>query len=500
MGYSAIWKKHKNKIIAMAAFVAWLWFFPLFGIMQTALEDVQGKMTYFNLVFLGSTVLGYLAFLAVKRREAALNILIAAAAPLAAGSTGLVAFLDWQFSAEILSPWGLHAVAMFILLPLFMGFGGAIFFAFWGTTIYDVPIGERGRYMAAMVIVATMLYTALVLLFYRAPLAALFLSAFFLLFPSLNTKTAASFMASDQPGERQAKGGPPVFTSTNAETSEENLKPWKAFWFPFALTIFCFYILAWEAHGIVFTVIKEENTFLPIIGQAIYALTFLFAGYYLDREKEIEKMAIFGLVVLGCSFLLFPVALPAGALWPLYALLEASYGFIDLFMWVSLAYFCQLLRGDPRSYYARGLLLNIFFIMIGIILMPLLTFSFEGEGYYILSLAAGIILFVGILPALSLRKLRLTGHTTVGLSDIIDQEMGRLTIQQDLPIDHFTQKEKEILVLLLADQKNPEIAEKLGISKNTLKTHIRNIYGKALVKNRSELLFKFAELKKELDY
>lgn len=499
MAYLEIWKKYKVNITAMAAFVAWLWFFPLFGIVQAAIADGNGKMFFFNLIFLGSTVMGYVTFLYIKKRKSALRFLIAAAAPITAAATWLAALMFWQLQPEIFYSWGYYSFAMFVFLPVLMGFCGAIYFAFWGTTIYYVLPEERGRYMAAMVLTATIFYAVLVLIFYTSPLVALLLSALLLLFPSYTTKTPASFIPEFQSEDSETKGFIPVFSASKKDIKENNLNPWKAFWFPFALIIFCFYILAWETHSIVFSVIKEESIFLPIVGQSIYALAFIFAGYYLDKQHEIEKLAIYGFVVLGCSFLLLPVALPAGTMWPIYSLLEASYGFIDLFMWVSLAYFCQLLRGNPLEFYSRGLLLNILFIMFGVILMPLITFSFEGEGYFILSLAAGIILFIGILPALSLRKLRLADHASMDLSDIFEQEMGKLIIHKDFLIDDFTKKEKEIFFLMLTDHKNPEIAEKLGISKNTLKTHIRNIYRKALVKNRSELLFKFAELKRKPD-
>ncbi len=489
MGYITIWKKYKTNIIAMAAFVSWLWFFPLFGIVQTALEDGNGKMTFFNLVFLAATASGYVAFLYLRKRHSVQGMLVAVAPAAALAATWLVAILAWQLPAGNLTSWGYHALAMYALLPFIMGFSGAIYFASWGTTIYYIVPDERGRYMAAMVAAATFFYTVFVAVFYAAPLLALFLAGLGLFFPSLTTKKLASFME-----DSQKAGVPPTITFVKTDTAGKKINPWKSFWFPFSLTIFCFYILAWETHAIVFSVIKEESIYLPILGQAIYALTFVLAAYYLDREKEIEKMALFGLIVLGCSFLLLPVALPAEILWPLYYLLEVSYGFIDLFMWVSLAYFCHLLSGNPKTYYARGLLLNILFIIFGITLMPLLTLHFEEEGYFILSITAGIILFMGMLPALSLRKLRLAGHAVDGLSDIIDREMEKLKAHPDLQAENFTRKEKEIITLLLADQKNTVIAEKLGISNNTLKTHIKNIYRKAQVKNRSELLFKFAGL------
>lgn len=43
----------------------------------------------------------------------------------------------------------------------------------------------------------------------------------------------------------------------------------------------------------------------------------------------------------------------------------------------------------------------------------------------------------------------------------------------------------------MSDLSNEEIQERLAISKNTLKTHIRNVYAKAAVKSRYELVVKY---------
>lgn len=488
MGYTLIWKNYQINIISMAAFVAWLWFFPLFGILQTALPDSNGKLTVFNLTFLFATILGYLVFLSVRNRPL-LKPLIAFSAPITAAFTILTAFAAWSFPPHHFWGWGTLSAVLFILFPAAMGMAGAIYFAFWGTSIFHVPPDQRGRYMAAMVAAATVFYAALVGMFTAAPLPALFLSGLALLAPSLFLKKLSAFIDSrknDSPPQNRAH-------PTN-QKNHEKAKPWKAFWLPFSLTILCFYILAWATHDIIFSAIKAEGTLFPIIGQSFYALIFLFAGFFLDREKEIEKVAVLGLILLGCTFLLLPVALSFDIISPLYFLLEASYGFIDLFMWVSLAYFCHLLRGDPKQYYSLGLMLNILFIMAGIFLMPLIDINIEGGSYYLLSLAAGILLFFGLLPTLSLRKIRLDRQEQVDLPDIIDQEIGKLNIGKEFQMEVFTQKEKEILYLMLAGSKNNEIIEKLQISKNTLKTHVRHIYGKAGVQNRSELLFKFAHL------
>lgn len=54
----------------------------------------------------------------------------------------------------------------------------------------------------------------------------------------------------------------------------------------------------------------------------------------------------------------------------------------------------------------------------------------------------------------------------------------------------LSQREIEILVMLNSDLSNPEIAEKLFISLNTLKTHLKNIYRKMEVKNRNQAISK----------
>lgn len=51
----------------------------------------------------------------------------------------------------------------------------------------------------------------------------------------------------------------------------------------------------------------------------------------------------------------------------------------------------------------------------------------------------------------------------------------------------LTKRETEILVLVLQGYKRKEIAEKLFITENTVKTHLSKIYGKLEVSNRDEL-------------
>ncbi|MAD97509.1 MAG: hypothetical protein CMB99_09320 [Flavobacteriaceae bacterium] len=61
---------------------------------------------------------------------------------------------------------------------------------------------------------------------------------------------------------------------------------------------------------------------------------------------------------------------------------------------------------------------------------------------------------------------------------------------QSVSFDLTTQEEK-VAELILKDKSNKEIATELFISLNTVKTHIRNLYGKMEVSNRRDFIEKF---------
>lgn len=54
----------------------------------------------------------------------------------------------------------------------------------------------------------------------------------------------------------------------------------------------------------------------------------------------------------------------------------------------------------------------------------------------------------------------------------------------------LTKREEEIFKLILSGDTNEEISDKLNISKNTVKTHVRNVLAKYNVSNRTELMSK----------
>lgn len=56
----------------------------------------------------------------------------------------------------------------------------------------------------------------------------------------------------------------------------------------------------------------------------------------------------------------------------------------------------------------------------------------------------------------------------------------------DRPLDNLTQRERELLQALASGRTNAQLAKDLGVSVNTIKFHLKNLYEKLAVRNRAQ--------------
>ncbi|HHX24966.1 MAG TPA: response regulator transcription factor [Thermoanaerobacterales bacterium] len=90
----------------------------------------------------------------------------------------------------------------------------------------------------------------------------------------------------------------------------------------------------------------------------------------------------------------------------------------------------------------------------------------------------------------------LLGHTnfTKALENFLCFGKSQDNSQHRFSIETLTERELEILKLVAEGLTNKEMARKLDISNNTVKTHIKNIYGKLQVNRRIQAVERAKEL------
>jgi len=76
---------------------------------------------------------------------------------------------------------------------------------------------------------------------------------------------------------------------------------------------------------------------------------------------------------------------------------------------------------------------------------------------------------------------------TTEMRNVGPRKRERAAIPSDL-IEPLTERELEVLALIAEELSNQEISDRLFISINTVKTHVRNIYGKLGASRRSQAI------------
>lgn len=107
-----------------------------------------------------------------------------------------------------------------------------------------------------------------------------------------------------------------------------------------------------------------------------------------------------------------------------------------------------------------------------------LVHAFSGEIYIVLIALA----FAGLGVWAGLKLARRPASATFARNDAAIASLG------------ITPREQEVLVQLAAGKSNKEIAQKLGVSPNTIKTQVASLYQKLEVQRRTQAIQKAREL------
>ncbi len=106
---------------------------------------------------------------------------------------------------------------------------------------------------------------------------------------------------------------------------------------------------------------------------------------------------------------------------------------------------------------------------------------------------------IGLILLISIMAILLSGylmnenkaHRLALIKDELKETYGKVNIEELVVADTqdpLTEREKEVLQLILEGKTNKEIGESMYIGERTVKFHLGNIYSKYGVKGRSELV------------
>jgi two-component system, NarL family, response regulator LiaR len=114
--------------------------------------------------------------------------------------------------------------------------------------------------------------------------------------------------------------------------------------------------------------------------------------------------------------------------------------------------------------------------------------SFKEEGLVQSALQAGVIgyLLKDVLADELAEAIRAAHAGRGTLSPEVAQSMTHAAAQPSPSSYDLTEREREVLALMVAGLNNSEIAEKLVVSPSTIKSHVSNILGKLGVASRTE--------------
>lgn len=174
-------------------------------------------------------------------------------------------------------------------------------------------------------------------------------------------------------------------------------------------------------------------------------------------------------------------------------LIIAGYTVFDLFTWVA---FSHIARTQSKNALRTIAVIRLFASLcaaVGCGIALALSMMQESQG----QLASQETTFVGYLVVIATVLLISSDESRVLLRNAqpplpISAPSPEKTMEERLAQwgdeMHFTAREKEIAVLLAQGRTQPRIADMLGISENTVSTHVRHIYQKTEVHDRQQFI------------
>lgn len=260
------------------------------------------------------------------------------------------------------------------------------------------------------------------------------------------------------------------------------------------MVLFLFVAIITITSGLMYQVINPAFAHLTGLVSWYWAVPYIVALAFMRNISPKNKVqrSIFLYVGMGmiiAAFITFMLlGRDVGDYLVIDTLMLGACGIFDLFWWSIIGETLDYSQ-NPVKMFGIGLSANVLGILCGDVLGIVITFIRLPEAEVAVMALTVVCVTLVILPPLN-RQLTMLLKNHVYLSAYMDmnEKQQSAVIHQVKLIDPLTERENEVLALLLSGKSNKEIAASLVIGESTVKFHVCNIFSKYDVGSRAELI------------
>lgn len=244
--------------------------------------------------------------------------------------------------------------------------------------------------------------------------------------------------------------------------------------------------------GMMYQVFNPAFRHLTWLTSWYWAVPYIIALFVMRNMPVDIKRSPFlyvGLAMIMTSFIAFMILDRSAAGYLVVdTLMLGACGILDLFWWSILGEMLEF-TDNPARIFGIGLSANVFGVLLGGSLGRIITSSnMDSANVAVIALTV-VCITVAILPLVNRQLvLLLSNHTYLMAYSVMEEPQQDTIVNTARAIDPLTQREQEVLRLILSGKTNKAIAAELFISENTVKTHVKNIYYKHDVSSRAQLI------------
>lgn len=258
------------------------------------------------------------------------------------------------------------------------------------------------------------------------------------------------------------------------------------------IMIFLFIAVITVNSGLMYQVINPAFDHLTGLVSWYWAIPYIVALLIMRNLPVKTKRSIFlyvGMAMIIAAFLSFMLlGRTAFDYIIIDTLMLGACGIFDLFWWSIIGEMLDFSE-NPVMIFGIGLSANVFGVLAGDALGVFVTSISLPEAEIAVIALTVICVTLAMLPPLNHELLMLLkNHSYLQVYEHMSKNEQIEVIKDIQILEPLTDREQEVLQLILSGKSNRAIAENLFISESTVKTHVRNIYIKYEVSSRAELI------------